>query len=217
MNPLSFRVTLSGILLLAVLAPLYFWADREPRTEENDSTPSTKTAPTPTNPELQDSTQKPPTGLEEKATTAAPEPPRASAIPITLEGIRRLDIGKQQQHHHLMQRWEGRIKPEVKNWRQLGYANGTVLDFPLPGQSPVSIQIGRLERFGPNKGVFVGNIKDHKLSNCLFSYVNDSTSGMIKIPTQRVSWEFYSNKEGGVTFDLIDLNSLAACTSCSVD
>ena len=121
-----------------------------------------------------------------------------------------------EEHKHRLQYWKGRIDPPLPTWEALGVLESeeAPLPFVLPDGTAMPVTIKRLERFGPNKGVFVGSVEGHPFAQALFSYVNDAVSGVLRLPDQGISWEIRNAGGGEQYFEEVDLNELGECGVC---
>ncbi len=117
-------------------------------------------------------------------------------------------------HSHSLGRWKARMAPSPLEWgedtRRLNFALKT------PDGEDLHLRFDRAQMPGENQVIYSGKVEGSSFSQVIVSCYEDAVSGVIRLPSEGVSWELRNERGGFVEFEKVDLEKLRDCSLCGV-
>lgn len=115
-------------------------------------------------------------------------------------------------HSHSLGLWRGRFEPEVSQWGV--DEEGSRLRLSLPDGESVVLNLRQVEQFGDEREILSGKVEGREHSQVIVTRVNESVSGVIRMPELGVSWELRNRAEGMLEWEKVNLSELGVCGVC---
>ena len=121
---------------------------------------------------------------------------------------------RDEEHRHSLGRWKARIAPSPLEWGE----DARDLNFTLrmPDGQDLQLQFERMQIPGERQVIYSGRVEGSSYSQVIVSCYEDAVSGVIRLPSEGISWELRNGRDGSIELEKVDLEKLQDCSLCGV-